>query len=354
MNNKIKEKSFVVWLHVGVWLVLFTWPLIIFHTSSMPDFGRGYVRYIIYPIMAVWVFYLNYKVLIPRYLFPRKIVRYLLLNLLSIVIAVLLMHLWQKFFIDYLFGLPKRVPDHLRVRTGFFMLQNFVNLVMVVACAVAVRMVDRWYKSEKQRLAVEKEKSEVELKNLRSQLQPHFLFNTLNNIYALITIDPEKAKTAVHDLGGLLRYVLKESNLDKVPLSDEIKFVQNYIALMGLRLGSGMDLEVRFPPENEARSYNIPPLLFINLVENAFKYGVGTRSSDIDILLEVDSVSHRLHFRCSNTVENRESTRVTGPDTGVGLQNLQRRLEYIYGTDFQFTAGMENGRFVSELYIPVG
>lgn len=351
--KKIKERSYEAWLHVGVWLILFTWPLIIFHSTTMPDFGRGYVRYLIYPVMAIGIFYLNYKVFIPRYLFPRKILKFCLLNLFSLMVSVVIMHLWQKFFIDYLFGVPKRMPDHLRVRTGFFMLQNFVNLVMVVACAVAVRMVGRWYKSEKLRLAVEKEKSEVELKNLRSQLQPHFLFNTLNNIYALITIDPEKAKTAVHDLGGLLRYVLKESNLDKVPLSDEINFVRNYIALMGLRLGAGMNLEVDFPPENEARSYNIPPLLFINLVENAFKYGVGTRSSDISIFLEVDPGARRLHFRCSNTLENRESGQVTGPDTGVGLQNLQRRLEYIYGQDFQFKAGIEEGRFVAELFIPV-
>lgn len=351
-KEKHKEKSFELLVHIGVWLLFFTWPLFIFHSGG-PDFMRAYLRYIIYPLMAMGMFYLNYCFLIQRYLFSHKVFRYVVANLVFLSAAVLVMHFWQKDLMDYLYGIPDRAPHKSLVKPGFFALQNFVNLVMVVGFSVAVRMVGRLYKSEMLRQVAEKEKTQVELKNLRSQLHPHFLFNTLNNIYALITINPEKAKMAVHDMGGLLRYVLKESNQEDVPMWDEICFIRNYIALMSLRMGSGTELKVEMPEEAQAARCRIPPLLFINLVENAFKYGVGPRNSEINICLEILEDSRQIHFRCVNKIQNRDSGSIKGVDTGVGLTNLKRRLEYIYGTEFGFTAGTEGEIFVAELYIPL-
>ena len=210
--------------------MFFSWPLAFAHTD-IPDFSRFYLRYLISPFLCLCLFYLNYLFLIRRYLFAGKLVRYFLVNLLCIGAAVLLMHFWHKDLMDLIFGKPEHIPDRKPVPIGwFFLLSNFVRFVLVVGFSLAVRFVGRWYRMEMDRQAFEKERNVMELNNLRKQLHPHFLFNTLNNIYALISIDPEKAKTAVHDLSGLLRYVLKKSDMDTVPLAEELHVMDNYIA----------------------------------------------------------------------------------------------------------------------------
>lgn len=350
-----KRKSRLeVLAHVVVWILFFTWPLLIFH-SDAPDQLRQYVRYLVYPVVAMVLFYLDYFLLIRKLLFEGKSWQFVLVNFLLIVAAVLLIHLWRREFLDYIWGRPEpdpKRPVHFRM-TWFFALQNFLNLAMVAVFSVVLRLVGRWHQSEMERQAVEKEKSLVELGNLKSQLHPHFLFNTLNNIYALITIDPEKAKVAVHDLGGLLRYVLKESAREEVVLWEDVFFIRNYIDLMSLRLGTRTCLSVVLPQESQARKYLVPPLLFINLVENAFKYGVSTQPSRIDIRLEIDEENARIRFSCRNSLIRSDTRPMSGQDTGVGLENLRKRLYYIYGNDCIFEAREEGDEFVAELEIPV-
>lgn len=370
-----RYRNLEILLHVGIWILFFTWPLVLSH-SDLPNFnfGRFYMRYVINPFLCLCLFYLNYLFLIKRYMFQRKIWTYVLINLVCVVVAVALMHFWQKNLLDLIYGHPDHLPPHkpkpFSIEWMFF-LSNFVNFVLVVGFSVAVCLVSRWYKMEMERQAFEKEKNLMELNNLRKQLHPHFLFNTLNNIYALISFAPEKAKTAVHDLSGLLRYVLKESDRDEVSLADEIRFMNNYIALMSLRLSSQTDLRVDFPGDADVQSCRVPPLLFINMIENAFKYAASTGSSFIHMELRVENgasagtgkvpgrnpatgTGEKIYFKCVNSVaksdnhdlvENREHT-------GVGLRNLYQRLHYIYGDKCRFEAGLAGDVYVAELVIP--
>ena len=334
--------------------MFFSWPLAFAHTD-IPDFSRFYLRYLISPFLCLCLFYLNYLFLIRRYLFAGKLVRYFLVNLLCIGAAVLLMHFWHKDLMDLIFGKPEHIPDRKPVPIGwFFLLSNFVRFVLVVGFSLAVRFVGRWYRMEMDRQAFEKERNVMELNNLRKQLHPHFLFNTLNNIYALISIDPEKAKTAVHDLSGLLRYVLKKSDMDTVPLAEELHFMDNYIALMSLRLSANTDLKVDFPDEDSVRNCMVPPLLYINMVENAFKYGVSAGKSFIHLSLRVDAEEGLIRFRSQNLLppEGRDSL-ADGEHTGVGLRNLGKRLHYIYGENCRFTTGPQGPLYVAELDIPL-
>lgn len=149
-------------------------------------------------------------------------------------------------------------------------------MALTVGLAVAIRMTGNWYRIEAEKQQIEKERTQAELKNLKSQLNPHFLFNTLNNIYALIPIDRTKAQFAVHSLSHMLRYVLYENNQNYIPLEKEIQFVRNYVELMELRLPDRVETTVDLP--EQADGYTIAPLLFITLVENAFKHGVSRRS----------------------------------------------------------------------------
>lgn len=351
MNEK-KYRWINLCVHAAVWLFFFLWPWLIFHTE-MPRFERFYVRYVIFPCMAVLVFYLNYSRWIRRYFFTHRMWLFWLCNILIIAFSISMIHLWQKEITDWLYGPPSHRPPTFKPQ-WYFVSQNFLNLLMVVVVALVVRLWGRWYKTEIDRQSLAKEKNLAELKNLKSQLHPHFLFNTLNNIYALISIEPEKAKTAVYDLGGLLRYVLKESDREKVPLKDEVAFMNSYIALMRIRLNPETALFVELPTENEAENYQVPPLLYINLIENAFKYGLSARNSFIDIRLGIESAGTRLRFQCRNTVaphDGRES--LLQQDTGVGLSNLRKRLEYIYKTGYRFHTGENQGIYLAELDIPL-
>ncbi len=349
-----RYRNMVILIHVGVWVMFFSWPLVFSHTD-IPDFRRFYMRYLISPFLCLCLFYFNYFFLIRRYLFAGKMVRYFLINLLCIGASVMLMHFWQKNLMDLIFGKPDYIPRRKPVPVGwFFILSNFVRFVLVVGFSLAVRFVGRWYRMEMDRQAFEKERNVMELNNLRKQLHPHFLFNTLNNIYALISIDPEKAKTAVHDLSGLLRYVLKKSDMDTVPLSEELHFMNNYIALMSLRLSSNTELRIDFPDEDSVRNCMVPPLLYINMVENAFKYGVSTGRTSICISLRVEKENRMIRFRCQNPLPRDDGREMLkdGEHTGVGLQNLRKRLHYIYGDDCRFEAGPRGTMYVAELDVP--
>ncbi|MCM1169477.1 MAG: histidine kinase [Bacteroides sp.] len=351
--NPDRRRFAVAAVHVAAWLFFFLWPWLLFQGET-PKFERFYVRYLIFPFLSVGVFYLNYARWIPKYFFEHRTGRFILLNLVLLLAGMAVIHFWHENVIDCIYGAPpgKRPPGGFR---WFFIFQNFMNLLMVAVVALVLRLTGRWYKSEIDRQALANQRNLAELKNLKSQLHPHFLFNTLNNIYALIAIEPEKAQGAVYDLGSLLRYVLKESERERVPLKDEVAFMKNYIGLMKLRIDERTALRVELPGEEKTHNCTVPPLLFINLVENAFKHGIGAAGSGISIKLEPD-IQKRLFFTCRNTVAEqpeRDGQPLLQQDTGVGLANLRKRLDYIYGEDYRFDLKKENGIYTAFLAIPL-
>lgn len=206
---------------------------------------QEYVRFLVVPLSFMAVFYVNYLLLIDRYLFTRHVGRFLLANALLVAGVMLLVHLFFRF------GIPPR-PHHPPMErpwqdTMFFFLRNAMLYLLVVGVSVAIRMTGQWYRAENIRKDLERSRSEAELQNLKSQLNPHFLFNTLNNIYSLIQLDPDRAQQTVHDLSRLLRYVLYDSSRPTVPLKAEMDFLGNYIELMRIRLPRHVRLDVSLP-----------------------------------------------------------------------------------------------------------
>ena len=189
---------------------------------------------------------------------------------------------------------------------------------------------------------LEKSRAEAELQNLKSQLNPHFLFNTLNNIYSLIAFSPERAQEAVHDLSRLLRYVLYDSSQPMVPLEKELDFIRNYVELMRIRLPEHVKLTTDISaatPETQ-----VAPLLFISLIENAFKHGVShNKPSFIDLKI------HQEGTRIVCSIRNSDFPKDNGQDksgSGIGLQNLSRRLELLYPSHHIFTYGQKGDEYV--------
>lgn len=206
-----------------------------------------------------------------------------------------------------------------------FLLRDGVMLTFTVGIALAIKMTLQWFKTEREKQALEASRTEAELKNLKNQLNPHFLFNTLNNIYSLIEFDQQKARYAVESLSCMLRRILYNDNDQEVPLEHEFDFLRSYVELMALRLPDSAVLDVHIP--KHGNGIRIAPLLFINAVENAFKHGVSYKEpSFIRIRIEIeggDTVVCLVENSCPSRPERTN-------ESGIGQQNLVKRLELLY------------------------
>lgn len=322
-------------IHLAAWGVLFGLPFFFTGREAESLTLESYVRFMIVPLSFMLVFYVNYFLLIKQFLFSRHPGRFILSNLLLIALAMLLVHL----FIHLLPAPPHMGPPRERAWqdiVGFF-LANTILYMLVAGLSVAIRMTGGWYEMATLRNELEKSRAQAELQNLKSQLNPHFLFNTLNNIYSLIAFSPDRAQEAVHDLSRLLRYVLYESSQPMVPLEKELDFVRNYVELMRIRLPE--QVEVKADIRASATGAAIAPLLFISLIENAFKHGVSNGHPSfihIDIHQEDDLVI------CS--IRNSYFPKDTDRDksgSGIGLSNLKKRLALLYPDRYLFRAGRD-------------
>lgn len=236
-----------------------------------------------------------------------------------------------------------------RPDTFMFMrvISDYLLIILIIGISVALKTTYRWYHDSINLESIKSSQLEADLRNLRTQLNPHFLFNTLNNIYSLIAIDSEKAQESVHRLSGMLRYVLYE-NEKFVPIDKELSFTQNYIDLMKLRLS--FNIKVNVTINGNSSTDPVATLMFMTLIENAFKHGINNGAeSFIDINILVESGKGVL---C--TVENsiaESHTNIESQNSGIGLANLSKRLELIYPDKHEFIAEQRGNIFFALLRI---
>ncbi|MBR5398041.1 MAG: sensor histidine kinase [Bacteroidales bacterium] len=201
--------------------------------------------------------------------------------------------------------------------------------LLVIGTNLAISLNFKAIRAEQEIKDLEREKLEAQLKYLKYQINPHFFMNTLNNIHALVDIDPEEAKGSIVKLSGLMRYLLYEGDKPTIPLKKEIDLLNQYISLMKLRFDDSVKVSFTYPeviPKME-----VPVLLFISFVENAFKHGVSYQhESFIDITL--DYQGDRLLFNCRNSCPEEKSIDEGG---GIGITNSRRRLALMYGDDYK-------------------
>jgi LytS/YehU family sensor histidine kinase len=225
--------------------------------------------------------------------------------------------------------LPPSTPDEKFGGPPFreMHLFNFMfTSLFLVFFSVGMRVLERHSQTEKLQKELEKEKLNSELAFLKNQISPHFFFNTLNNIYSLISINAEDSQKAVLKLSKLMRYLLYDSEHGNTKLSNEIDFMNNYIDLMKLRVSSIISLNISFPETYE--DINIPPLIFIPFIENAFKHGISFRErSFIDISMTIDKES--VKFRCSNSLV-KSAEEIETAQSGIGLENVTKRLNLLF------------------------
>ncbi|HEY9169778.1 MAG TPA: sensor histidine kinase [Lutibacter sp.] len=214
--------------------------------------------------------------------------------------------------------------NELEIKNSFF--ANFTQgivIFLLFAISLSFRLSIEWYKNEKIKNLIKTQKINAELSFLKSQLNPHFLFNTLNSIYSLANKKSDDTTEAIITLSELMRYMIYETNKEFVTLQNEIDYIKNFISLQNLRLkeSSGVRFNVRGKLD-----YNIEPLLLISFIENAFKFGTdytGKTNINIEIKVEDDFLS----LKVSNYISLKEKSNL---DSGIGIENIKSRLNILY------------------------
>lgn len=333
------SSKWISWVaHALAWGCIFMFPLLI-NRPMTPAMGpRPSSLWFPSLLLVVLVvnFYVTAYVLAPRLLNRKRWPQFLLATA----------GVWLLLSAANFVAIGLAFEDRLGLPAPHLLIPSF-PLLLSSACGVAFRMIGDNFRFEKHIQEIEREKLRTELSFLRSQINPHFLFNTLNILVALARKKSDLLESSLLRLSGLLHYMLYASNEDMIGLEKEIEYLDNYIDLQRLRLGEEADIQMKTRvPANANRT--LPPMLFIPFVENAIKHGTGPFNKpkiDIEFLV----TDHALLFSITNSVYTTEMQ--GGPSFGIGLMNVRRRLELIYPGRHVLTIAHSDHRFSVELKI---
>jgi two-component system, LytTR family, sensor kinase len=382
----VKKVTVQVIIHIAAWACFLLLPLVFYprpreHESTFfPEHYFTTQLFVNYAIIIAF-YYLNTFVFIPKLLDTKKFLAYTLLILALLIFYGSVPRIYHAVFgpSPYYSNLSAgasqpgptvlpgsdlsstpdpaanpgatRLPGKLRPRPRPPLLSpgNLVIFLMVFVLSTGIKVINQWLKSEQRAKEIANEKLHAELSFLKAQINPHFLFNTLNNIYALASAQSDQTAPAVMKLSSIMRYVLTEARNDLVPLEKEILFTTHYIELQKMRLTDKTKIE--FVINGDPLGREIAPLLLLPFVENAFKYGVSTREcSPINILLDIKGES--LFFSVSNHKHFNTALRMAD-NTGIGINNTRRRLDLLYPGRYELIINDKTNEFTVHLNIPV-
>lgn len=327
-----------------IFLVLFLFPVIF--TRIGGDISWRHV-------MKIWtdqmlllpLFALNHWLFVPRLLLKKHYVRYFFSAL-----GVILLFVLAYYYYDFIFNaqpLSNRLIDLKRPTPIPPYARLLIYSVLITGVDTGLLFSKKWHENETERYLLETKNAEMQLDILRNQLSPHFFMNTLNNIYALIDFDSEKAKQAVMKLSKLMRYMLYENENGKVRLSKEFEFINSYIDLMKLRYADEMVIDFIIPEKYD--DIFIPPLLFISFIENAFKHGASYENKS-HIRIKFNALDTMLLFSCENSKHLSSELLEKG---GLGVPNSLNRIKLLYGERYLLAINSTEKVYTVELKIPL-
>ena len=335
-------------VYSGIWAVVYLIPIMnsTLMSEAYIDFNKVFLAWgKITPYFIL--FMLNNQVFIRFQLNRGRIAWYLLTCLLMICVTFGCIEVYEQWRIAVL---GESVGELIQPRHASLTdLRWYWNIVLAAFMFCANLGIKKFYEAmqrdeDNERLA--RENVEAEMYYLKYQINPHFLMNTLNNIHALIDIDAKMAKRGLIELSEMMRHVVYESSADTIPVSADMKFIENYIELMRVRYSQQIDIRFNYP-KNIPSHYAIPPLVLIVFVENAFKHGVG-RKRDSFIHIDVTLNHQTLQATICNSVHP-----TAGGKKGIGLENVRRRLEHIFDTRYSLDIEQTEEKYCVNLKIPV-
>lgn len=350
MINKFFTELFSIFNRYKIYHILF-WIIYIgfwsFLLRSGISWKRDYLNATIILFFHIIVSYFNNYFLIEWFLFKRKYLSYFTTLFLSVLLVCFPLSVATFRYI------PLSEESIKSIWTLSFFVTNFLYIFFTVLFTASIKIFRFWYLREQQNKALEKLNIENELQLLKSQINPHFLFNNLNNLYALTLKNSELAPEAVLKLSNILRFGLYESQKNKVALDDDIQFIKDYIELEKLRLGDRTD--INFHVHGNTFGKTIEPFLFINFIENAFKHGANPTlgKSFITIVYNIDDVKHNIEFSIANNKPNSLNNLEKNKIGGIGLKNVKTRLNILYPNKHQIRIEDEKELFKVQLTLQI-
>jgi sensor histidine kinase YesM len=334
---------FLMWhyfSHIVFWLLSFV--LCAFLLSYDNNWNEALLLSLIYLPITILTAYLISNYLIPNYLLKNKKLRFVIYVVYLIISAIFLTLLINTvvFIViaDYQFELmPPGTRDIAILNTVLF---------LIVFLFVAITSIDKWRTTENEKNEAIKNMAQAELRFLKSQLNPHFLFNTMNNLYALSLKKSDKAPELILRLSALLEYILENSKKDLINLSDEICTLEDYVHVESFRFGDRLEIDTDIEI-SEAQFIKIPPLILITLMENCFKHGGKNNTGKLNIQYSIKSKRDRLLISFSNNFVQIEHN-----PKAIGLRNIKSQLAYIYKEDYKIDKSIHEGVFKIEIMIP--
>ena len=288
--------------------------------------------------------YITLYWLLPKFLFRKRYIEF---------IVYLAINLMAAGFIQWISAIYVEQPllypesNYGSVWQILKIVKSATGIYPVVAIAALIKLLKIWYKDQQMAQNLAKEKLEAELKFLKAQIHPHFLFNTLNNLYALTLKKSNLAPEVVLKLSELLNYMLYECNSPKVPLKKEIELIQNYIDLERMRYGTR--LQVTLTISAHIRDYEIAPMLILPFVENSFKHGVSSEIDQAFIRIELEVRDSELFFKVENSKGQYVQPDEMEYKEGIGLKNVKRRLDLLYPGRFELKILDSNETYLTVL-----
>jgi two-component system LytT family sensor kinase len=288
--------------------------------------NRFTIRWATTGLVIVPIYLVNVYYLIPKFLIPGKYVAYAGILILGAIVTVLINGQIHLLALSPEFLVPGgRVPGG-----GSATRIILFPLTMSLALGTSFEMIINWEIQRREKAQIEREKMAAELSFLKSQMNPHFLFNSLNNIYALAEQRSDKTGEAVLMLSSLMRYMLYGSNNGRTQLSKEIECIENYIAIQKMRISTSEEIRIAFKVSGGTVNSKIEPLILLPFVENAFKHGVSYNQRS-EVLIDIDVNRNVLDLNVRNTKRlDATSKKLTENESGIGLNNIKRRLELLY------------------------
>jgi len=322
--SKTNTQRYEVIFHILFWVIHFVYRLYLMGYFYTYDSDEFYTQLFLLPV-RIGATYFTIYIVLRRFLFQKRLMGFLFWLIVSVIGTVFIRRI-VLYEVIFSFA-PQLNYDQTEFWNFKSITHSVIYIYPVVTLAVIIYVVHEWFKKEKHRLETQKEKLEAELKYLKNQINPHFLFNTINNIYSLVLEKSKKAPDALLKLSDMLNYLLYESNTDKIHLSKEIQNLQDYIELEKFRYGD--KLEVIFNYEVRSSDITIPPLLLLPFVENSFKYGAGESVENSWIHINLNEDNHHITFKVENSIDEKVAIK-NGENGGIGLSNVKKRLMLMF------------------------
>lgn len=311
-------------MHVLFWLFY-----VLFFGSIYGKYGNNYSWYMLESLcmlpFVMLATYITIYGILPFYLKNRKPV----ITVVLVITLLFAVTLGERIFLRKLNSLPVTFDTLFGVTFLYLLLEtNFM-----VAIAFTIKFIKKWFEQQQEKHEMEKRNLETELNLLKSQLHPHFLFNTMNNLYALSLEKSTKTSEGIAKISDLLHSVLYECNELEIPLETEIKLIENYIDIEKMRYGDR--LKINFNVSGPVEKMKVAPMMLFTFVENSFKHGSSKEPDNPYIKIDLEVAENELHFRTANSKPKEILVENKNKKGGIGLSNLKKRLEIIYGKNYE-------------------